>query len=93
MGEAVCGGGHLPQNLSLVLWVKLCKAATKDINGSWRTDLQIELQDVANEESEQKFNANQSEDEMSEHESDSDISSCAGNELRLSLSLKRLTFS
>ena len=56
-------------------------------------DLQIELQDVANEENEQKFNANQSEDEMSECESDSDISSCAGSELRLSLSLKHLTFS
>ncbi len=55
--------------------------------------MQIELQDVANEENEQKFNANQSEDEMSERESDSDISSCARNELRLSLSLKRLTFS
>jgi hypothetical protein len=93
MGEAVWGGGHLPQNLSLVLWVKLCKAPTKDVNGSWRTDLRIELQDVADEENEWKFNANQSEDEMSERESDSDISSCAGNELRLSLSLKRLMFS
>jgi hypothetical protein len=32
--------------------------------------LPIEFEDEANEENEQEFNANQSEDEMSEHESD-----------------------
>jgi hypothetical protein len=42
----------------LVLWVKLVMAASKDINGSWRIDLPIEFDDVANEENEQEFNAN-----------------------------------
>jgi hypothetical protein len=42
--------------------------------------LPIEFEDVANEENEQVFNANQSKDEMSERESDSDSSSCAGSE-------------
>jgi hypothetical protein len=35
---------------------------------------------VANEENEQEFNANQSKDEMSECENDRDSSSCAGIE-------------
>jgi hypothetical protein len=43
-------------------------------------DLPIEFEDVANEENEQEFNANQAEDEMSECESDSDSSTCAGSE-------------
>jgi hypothetical protein len=63
----------------LVLWVNLCKAATKDINGAWRMDLPIEFEDVAGEGNEQEFNANQSEDEMSEYENDSDSSSWAGS--------------
>ncbi len=54
------------------------KAATKDVNGAWRMDLSIE--DLANEENEHKFNANQFKDEMSECESDSDSSSCAVSE-------------
>jgi hypothetical protein len=40
--------------------------------------LPIEFDDVADEKHEQEFNPNQSEDEMSECESDSDSSSCAG---------------
>ncbi len=40
----------------------------------------IEFEDVADEKNEQKFNSNQFEDEMSECESDSDSSSCAGGE-------------
>jgi hypothetical protein len=60
----------------MVLWVKLFKAATKDINGAWRMYLPIEFEDVADEENEQEFNVNQSKDEMSERESDSDSSSC-----------------
>jgi hypothetical protein len=52
----------------------------KDVNGAWRMDLQIEFRDFANEEIEQEFNPNQSEDEMSECESDHDSSSCAGSE-------------
>jgi hypothetical protein len=47
-----------PQNLSLVLWVNLFKAATKDFNCAWRMGLPIEFEDVANEENEQEFNAN-----------------------------------
>ena len=43
-------------------------------------DLPIEFEDVADEDNEQEFNANQYEDEMSECESDSDRSSCAGSE-------------
>jgi hypothetical protein len=43
-------------------------------------DFQIEFKDVADEEYEQEFNAHQSNDEMSECESDSDSSSCAGSE-------------
>ncbi len=58
-----------PQNLSLVLWVKLFKAVTKDVNGAWRMVLLIEIEDIADEENEQEFNVNQSEDEMSECES------------------------
>jgi hypothetical protein len=41
--------------------------------------LPIEFEDVADEENEQVFNVNQSKDEMSERESDSDSSSCAGS--------------
>ncbi len=48
----------------------------------------IEFEDVANEENEQVFNVNQSKDVMSECESDSDSSSCAGSEQILKLSLK-----
>jgi hypothetical protein len=40
---------------------------------------QIDFEDVADEENEQEFNATQSKDEMSERESDSDSSSCAGS--------------
>ncbi len=69
-----------PQNTSLVLWVKLCKAATKVINDAWRMYLPIEFEDVVDEENEQVFNVNQSKDGMSERESDSDSSSCAGSE-------------
>ena len=53
-----------------MLWVKLFKAATKDINGALRMELPIEFEHVANKENEQEFNSNQSEDEMSECESD-----------------------
>jgi hypothetical protein len=42
--------------------------------------LPIEFEDVADEENEQVFNVNQLKDEMSERESDSDSSSCAGSE-------------
>jgi hypothetical protein len=42
--------------------------------------LPIEFEDVANEENEQEFHANQSKDAMSERESNSDSSSCAGSE-------------
>jgi hypothetical protein len=42
--------------------------------------LPIEFEDVANKDNEQEFNANQSEDEMSEPESDSDSSLCAKSE-------------
>jgi hypothetical protein len=42
--------------------------------------LPIEFEDVANEENEQVFNVNQSKYGMSERESDSDSSSCAGSE-------------
>jgi hypothetical protein len=42
--------------------------------------LPIEFEGVADEENEQVFNVNQSKDEMSECESDSDSSSCAGSE-------------
>jgi hypothetical protein len=42
--------------------------------------LPIGFEDVADEENEQVFNVNQSKDEMSESESDSDNSSCAGSE-------------
>ncbi len=65
---------------SLVLWVKLCKAATKDINDAWRMYLPIEFEGVANEEKEQVFIVDQSKDEMSECESDRDSTSCAGSE-------------
>jgi hypothetical protein len=44
--------------------------------------LPIEFEDVADEENEQKFNPNQSKDEMSECENDSDCSSCAGGEYK-----------
>ncbi len=40
----------------------------------------IEFEDVADEENEQVFNVSQSKGEMSEHESNSDSSSCAGSE-------------
>jgi hypothetical protein len=50
------------------------KAATNDVNGAWRMYLSIEFEDVAYEENEQEFNPNQSEDEMSECESDIDSS-------------------
>ncbi len=63
-----------------VLRIKLFKAATKDVNYAWKIYLQIEFEEVADEENEQEFNANQSKDEMSERESDSDSSSCAGSE-------------
>ena len=53
-----------PQN-SLVLWGKLLQAVTKDVNVAWRMYLPIEFEDLADEENEQVFNANQSEDEMS----------------------------
>jgi hypothetical protein len=43
-------------------------------------DLPIEFENVADKEIEQEFNPNQSEDEMSECESESDSSSCAGSE-------------
>jgi hypothetical protein len=62
-------------NLSLVLWVKLFKAATVDVNGAWRMYLPIEFEDIANVKNEQEFNANQSEDEMKECESESYSSS------------------
>jgi hypothetical protein len=39
-----------------------------------------EFEDVADEENELEFNLNQSKLEMSEHESDSDCSLCAGSE-------------
>jgi hypothetical protein len=39
-----------------------------------------DFKNVANEENEQEFIANQSKDEMSERESDSDSSSCTGSE-------------
>jgi hypothetical protein len=42
--------------------------------------LPIEFEDVADEKNEQEFNANQSEDKMSECKSDSGSSSCAGGE-------------
>jgi hypothetical protein len=42
--------------------------------------LPIEFEDVADEENKQVFNVNQSIDGMSERESDSDSSSCAGSE-------------
>ena len=48
-------------------------------------DLPIEFEDVADEETEQEFNPNQSKDEMSECESDSDSSSCVGCEEILKL--------
>jgi hypothetical protein len=57
--------------LSLVLRVKLCKAATKYVSNI--------IEDEANKDNEQEFNANQFEDEMSERKSDSDSSSCAGS--------------
>jgi hypothetical protein len=43
-------------------------------------DLPIRCEDVADEENEQKFNASQSKDEMSECKSDSDSSLCPGSE-------------
>jgi hypothetical protein len=49
-----------------------------------------EYEDVADEENEQVFNANQSEDEMSGRESDGDSSSCAGSERILKLNLKHI---
>jgi hypothetical protein len=52
--------------------------------------LPIEFKDVADEGNEQEFNANQSEDEMSERESNSDSSSCSGSEQILKLSLKHV---
>ena len=62
------------------MWLKLSKAATKDVNGAWRMYLPIEFEDIANVKNEQEFNANQSEDEVGECESDSDCSSCAKSE-------------
>jgi hypothetical protein len=59
---------------------KLFKSAIRKVNGAWRMDFSIEFEDVADEDNEQEFNANQYEDEMSECESDSDRSSCAGSE-------------
>jgi hypothetical protein len=43
-------------------------------------DKPIKFEDVADEENEQEFNSNQSEDEMSECESDCNSSSCSGGE-------------
>jgi hypothetical protein len=68
-----------PQN-SLVLWVKLLKADTKDVNGALRMYLSIEFENVFDEENEKVFNTIQSKDEISECESDSDSRSCAGSE-------------
>ncbi len=62
------------------MWVKLFKAATKDVNGAQRMYLPNEFEDVINEENEQEFNVNQSKDEMSKRECDSDSSSCTGSE-------------
>ncbi len=42
-----------PQNLSLVLWVKLFKATTKDVNSPWKMNMPIKFDDVAEEENEQ----------------------------------------
>ena len=55
-----------PKIWPLVLWVKLFKAATKDVNCAWRMNLPIEFKDVADDEKEQEFNVNQSEDGMTE---------------------------
>jgi hypothetical protein len=52
--------------------------------------LPIEFEDIVDEENGQKFNANQSKDEMSERESDSDSSTCAGSVLILKISLKHI---
>jgi hypothetical protein len=60
--------------------VKGFKASSKDVNDAWRMDLPIEFEDVAGEDNVHELNANQSKDEMSEFESDSGSSSCAGNE-------------
>jgi hypothetical protein len=46
--------------------------------------LPIGFEDLADEKNEQEFNPNQSKDEMSECESDSDSSSCAGGEYKYS---------
>jgi hypothetical protein len=48
-------------------------------------DSPIEFKYVADEENVQEFNPNQSKDEMTECESDSDRSSCAGGENILKL--------
>jgi hypothetical protein len=47
------------------VWLKLSKAATKDINGAWRIYLPIEFEDVSNEKNEREFIANQSKKGMS----------------------------
>jgi hypothetical protein len=44
--------------------------------------LPIEVEDVADDKNEQELNPNLSKDEMSEYESDSDSSSCAGGEYK-----------
>ncbi len=89
MGEAVWGGCQpqpWPNDIILTpqvtqnpnIWPKYCG----DVNPAWRIILPIEFEDVADEENEQKFNPNQSKDEMSECENDSDCSSCAGGEYK-----------
>jgi hypothetical protein len=62
------------------VWLKLSKAATKDVNGAWRMYLPIEFEDVINKKNEHEFIANQFKDEMSERESDSDGSLCTRSE-------------
>jgi hypothetical protein len=44
------------------VWLKLSKAATKDVNGAWRMYLPIEFEDVANVKNKKEFIANQSKD-------------------------------
>jgi hypothetical protein len=68
------------QNMSLIMWANLFKAATKHVNCAWRMDLPIEFEDLANESNEQEFKAIPSKDEMSEYEIYSYSSSCAGSE-------------
>jgi hypothetical protein len=72
-----CTGWEMLQETYQIL---LPSKWNKDVNGAWRMDLSIEFEDLADEEIEQEFNPNQSVVEMSECESESDSSSCAGSE-------------